>query len=80
MKQTAVSQYFTQREIRLMKDSCELRDQTTLKEAGIIDCQVTLKMRKKYFPPWNILVNAAMDGNKSFNLQINQENPEVHYQ
>lgn len=58
-----------------MKGSCELRDQATLQEAGIID-QVTIQMKKKYYPPWNIFIH-GIDG-KSHSLKIDRENPEVH--
>ena len=42
-------------EIRLMKNSREVKDHTLLKDAGIVDND-TLSMKKKCFPPWNILV------------------------
>lgn len=61
-------------EIRLMKNSREVKDHTLLKDAGIVDND-TLSMKKKCFPPWNILV-AGYSG-RTHTVTILHENPEV---
>lgn len=61
-------------EIRLMKNSQEPRDITTLRDARIVDND-TLSIKKKCFPPMNILV--AGYNAKTHNILITRDNPEV---
>ena len=62
-------------EIRLMKNSREVKDHTLLKDAGIVDND-TLSMKKKCFPPWNILVTGYSA--RTHTVTILHENPEVY--
>ncbi|XP_019849906.1 PREDICTED: polyubiquitin-like [Amphimedon queenslandica] len=60
-------------EIRLMKNSQEPRDITTLRDARIVDND-TLSIKKKCFPPMNVLV--AGYNAKTHNIVITRDNPE----